>query len=88
MISVSSNGLNNGLIWVTHALPPGDAETTVFPGILRAIDAGNINHELWNSTMNPADNVGSYAKFSSPTIVNGHVYCPTFSNVVQVYGRK
>jgi len=88
MISVSSNGLNNAIIWATHAQPPGDAESSVSAGIVRAIDGSNINHELWNSNMISSDYVGKYAKFASPTIANGHVYVPTFSNAVKVYGLK
>jgi hypothetical protein len=29
-----------------------------------------------------------YAKFSAPTIANGHVYLPTFSGKVVVYGLR
>ena len=66
-----------------------DAEHNVCPAILRAFDASNINKELWNSDQTiTKDAVGSYAKFSSPTIVNGHVYLATFSNSIVVYGIK
>ena len=34
------------------------------------------------------DGAGTYAKFSAPTIANGHVYLPTFSNQVVVYGLR
>jgi len=60
----------------------------VSPGILRAFDASNVTKELWNNNQSPNDNAGKYAKFSSPTIANGHVYLPTFSNQVVVYGIK
>ena len=37
--------------------------------------------------MNPArDRMGSVAKFVGPTVANGKVYVPTFSNTVVVYG--
>jgi len=37
--------------------------------------------------MNPArDGLGDLAKFTSPTIANGKVYVPTFSNRLVVYG--
>lgn len=91
VISVSSNGSidNSGIVWVSHAVPPFDAEHGVRPGILRAFNANDITKELWNSNMNYAiDGGGNYAKFSSPTIANGHVYLPTFSNQVVVYGIK
>jgi hypothetical protein len=32
------------------------------------------------------DGAGLYAKFAPPTIANGRVYLPTFSNKVIVYG--
>jgi len=88
MLSISSNGQNEGIIWATHAVAPGDAEHTVSNGILRAINAKNITQELWNSNLSPSDQLGKYAKFATPTIVNGHVYVATFSNKVQVYGLK
>ncbi len=87
VLSVSSNAGTNGVLWASFAFT-GDAEHTVSPGILRALDANNVTHELWNSDMVASDFVGKYAKFSSPTIANGHVYLGTFSNTVQVYGLK
>ncbi len=89
VISVSSNGSadGTGIVWASYAAT-GDAEHTISPGILRAFDANNITKELWNNNQLPADGAGNYAKFSSPTIANGHVYLPTFSNKVAVYGLK
>ncbi len=91
VISVSSNGNidNSGIVWVAHAIPPYDAEHGVRPGILRAFSATDITKEIWNNQLNAQqDGAGNYAKFSSPTIANGHVYLPTFSNQVVVYGLK
>jgi hypothetical protein len=90
VLSVSSNGSANGtgILWASYAAS-GDAEHTVSPGILRAFDANNITKELWNNTQNASsDYAGFYAKFASPTIADGHVYLPTFSNKVVVYGLK
>lgn len=89
MISVSSNGsvAGSGVVWAAHAAT-GDAEHDVSPGILRAFDANDVTKELWNNNQNAADNAGKYAKFSPPTIANGHVYLSTFSNQVVVYGIK
>jgi hypothetical protein len=89
VISVSSNGAvdGTGIVWTSYAAS-GDAEHTVSPGILRAFDANNITKELWNNSQTPGDGAGSFAKFSSPTIANGHVYLPTFSDQVAVYGLK
>jgi outer membrane protein assembly factor BamB len=88
VLSVSSNGTTagTGILWASYA-SPGDAAHDVIPGILRAFDAADVTKELWNNRQNGArDGAGYYAKFSSPTIANGHVYLPTFSNQVVVYG--
>lgn len=90
VISVSSNGSldGTGIVWASYAAS-GDAEHTVSPGILRAFDANDITKELWNNNaQTAADRSGNYAKFASPTIANGKVYLPTFSNQVGVYGLK
>ncbi len=87
-LSVSSNGIvdGTGIVWATHAL--GDASATVTPGILRAFDANDVSKELWNSSQTPGDALPSYAKFSTATVADGHVYVPTFSGEVLVYGLK
>ena len=90
VLSVSSNGSKDGtgIVWASYAFS-GDAEHTVSPGMLRAFDANDVTKELWNNRQNVArDGAGNYAKFSSPTIANGHVYLPTFSSRVVVYGLR
>jgi len=89
VLSVSSNGSKSGsaILWASYALSD-DANQAVSPGVLRAFDATDVTHELWNNTLTAGDYAGNYAKFSSPTIANGHVYLPTFSNAVVVYGLK
>ncbi len=90
VLSVSSNGsrAGTGILWASYA-SSGDAEHAVSPGILRAFDANDISKELWNNQQNaPRDAAGNYAKFAAPTIANGHVYLPTFSNKVVVYGLQ
>jgi len=88
-LSVSSNGSTpgTGILWALYStdssLPGG-----VGAGVLRAFDANDITKELWDSSQNVTDVLGFYAKFNSPTIANGHVYVPTFSNQVVVYGLK
>lgn len=87
-LSVSSDGTqaDTGILWASYAMS-GDAEHTVSPGILRAYDASDIQKELWNNQQNSSrDGAGYYAKFAPPTIANGHVYLPTFSDQVVVYG--
>lgn len=88
VLSVSSDGAQDGtgILWATHAAS-GDAEHAVRPGILHAFDANDVSKELWNSQQNTLrDGAGNYAKFATPAIANGHVYLPTFSNRVVVYG--
>jgi hypothetical protein len=89
ILSVSSNGSQDGtgILWASYA-SSGDAEHDVSPGILRAFDANDITKELWNNHQKPGDVGGSYAKFAAPTIANGHVYLPTFSDRVVVYGLQ
>jgi len=61
----------------------------VSPVILRAFEANDVARELWNNQQNATrDGADNYTKFSSPTIANGHVYLPTFSNRVVVYGLR
>ncbi len=83
----SNNGADgSGIVWASYAAN-GDANQSVRPGILRAFDANDITRELWNSNQNAGrDAVGNYAKFSAPTIANGKVYLPTFSNQLIAYG--
>ena len=89
LLSVSSNGTlpATGIVWASYA-SSGNANQSVCSGILRAFDANDITKELWNNGQDINDNSGNYAKFSSPTIANGHVYLATFSNQVVVYGLK
>src|SRR4051794_17156740 len=87
-LSVSSNGKKGGtaILWTSHPFF-GDAIDQTRSGILRAFDATDITHELWNSNMfSFRDSIGNFAKFVPPTIVNGKVYMATFSNQVVVYG--
>ena len=88
-LSVSSNGTTagTGILWAAYGTN-ADAGGSIGPGILRAFDANDITKELWNSNQNSGDGLGNYAKFCSPTVVNGHVYMATFSNKVVVYGLK
>ena len=88
VLSVSSNGSadGSGIVWASYAVS-GDAEHDVSQGVLRAFDANDVTKQLWSSLQNAArDGVGNYAKFASPTVANGRVYLPTFSNQVVVYG--
>jgi hypothetical protein len=86
-ITVSSLGglPGTGIVWA--ATTESSALTHIVRGTLRAFDATNLSHELWNSDMNPArDAMGNLAKFEGPVVANGRVYVPTFSNQLDVYG--
>jgi hypothetical protein len=87
-LSLSANGnqAGTGIVWGSGAFT-GNANQTTVSGILRAFDATDLTNELWDSKQNAVrDDVGNYAKFSPPTIANGRVYLPTFSNQLVVYG--
>lgn len=88
ILSLSANGskAGSGIVWATIPLKDNPAGKTV-EGILRAFDASNLSRELWNSKQVAGrDDLGSFAKFCPPTIANGRVYAPTFSNQLVVYG--
>jgi hypothetical protein len=57
-------------------------------GVLHAFNAANVAKELWNSTMNSADQFGNLAKLVVPVVANGKVYVATFSDQLAVYGSK
>jgi hypothetical protein len=55
-----------------------NAEFAVVPGVLRAFDASDLSHEVWNSELNAAqDSAGNFGKFVAPTVANGRVYLAT-----------
>ena len=75
-----------GVLWAS--LPYAeDASFAVISGVLRAFDATDLSHELWNTRLVPArDDLGNFAKYVPPTVANGRVYLPSFSNRLHVYG--
>jgi hypothetical protein len=93
ILSLSADGTRagSGILWAVHSdrtrrCPGGNRFTEYVPGILRAFDAEDLSHELWNSDDTPSDGFGNFAKFAAVTVANGHVYVPTFSGQVVVYG--
>ncbi len=87
-LSVSADGskAGTGIVW-SSAPYDANANWETVPGILRAYDASDLSHEIWDSKRNPGrDDAGMFAKFCAPTIINGKVYLSTFSNQLQVYG--
>jgi outer membrane protein assembly factor BamB len=86
-LSAASDQPDSGLLWVTLPIAL-NANHQVVPGVLRVFDASDVTGELWNSEQTPSrDSFGNLAKFNPPTVVNGKVYVPTFSNQVCVYGK-
>ena len=88
LLSISADGsrAGTGILWSMSTLGPS-ANQAVRPGILRAFDASDVSKELWNSQQDAArDDFGNLAKFNLATVSGGHVYVPTFSNQVVVYG--
>jgi len=89
ILALSANGEQGGtgVLWATVATS-GDAQANPpTPGELRAFDAENLSHELWNSSTNAArDSFGNFAKFVPPVVAQGRVYVATWSNQVAVYG--
>ena len=75
--AVSASGSSNGIVWVVEI---------AYGGTLRAYDASNLANELYNSQMNISrDQLGSFVRFSVPTIANGRVYVGT-ANALVAFG--
>jgi hypothetical protein len=70
-LAVSANGNNNGILWAI--LPTTEADPQA-RGALYALDATNVDTQLWVST-----DYWFATKFTIPTIANGKVYVPTSS---------
>jgi hypothetical protein len=93
MLSLSANGSTAGsaVLWASVPIS-GDANGKSVEGIVRAFDASNVEHELWNSEQEAArDTRGLFAKFCPPVVANGRVYVATFAkagvpNKLVVYG--
>jgi hypothetical protein len=80
--SVSSNGTENGIVWVIK----NDGYTTNGPSVLLAYDATNLANLLYVSSANFArDNPGPAVRFTIPTIANGKVYVGT-NTQLSIYG--
>jgi uncharacterized protein (TIGR03437 family) len=64
--AISANGSSNGIVWVVES---------DYGGTVHAYDASNLANELYNTQMNSTrDRLGSFVRFSVPTIANGRVY--------------
>jgi hypothetical protein len=88
---VSSNGTTpgTGVVWSVYPTL-GNANAAVVHGALVAYDATAVVNgtmkQLFHSDANPANDMGNFAKYSTPVVANGKVYVGTFSNRVVQYG--
>ncbi len=62
--AVSANGTSNGIVW---------AVANATPGILYAFDAGDLSHELYNSSQAGTRDQFNNRRFNTPMIANGTV---------------
>jgi hypothetical protein len=76
--AVSANGTSSAIVW---------AHENSNPAVLHAFDAGNLQHELYNSNQAAGnrDHFGAGNKFITPTIADGKVFVGT-TNSVAVFG--
>jgi hypothetical protein len=90
MISLSSNGANDGIVWAS--IPYGNANTTITPGRLLAYDAQNFGTyadgskqlvPIWDSQDWNIQYL--HNKFNRPVVANGKLYLPTYNGRTDVY---
>ncbi len=75
--TVSANGSAGGIVWLLEG---------GYGGTLHAYDASNVARELYNSQMKASrDSLGSFVRFTVPTVANGKVYAGT-GNSLAVFG--
>ena len=85
-LSANGNTPGTGILWSSMPLSQNGDHGAV-AGVLRAFDADDLSHELWNSVQSQSrDDMGLWPKFSPPTVMNGKVYMGSFSNQLSVYG--
>jgi outer membrane protein assembly factor BamB len=74
--AISANGTANGIVW---------AHENATPAVLHAYDAGDLSHELYNSSQagNGRDQFGPGNKFITPVIADGKVFIGTQSGVAE-----
>ena len=79
---ISSNGTNDGIVWVAHSSPFAWGG----PAVLYAFDATNVGTLLYRSdTQGARDTAGTAVKCTVPVVVNGKVYMAA-QGAVNVYG--
>jgi outer membrane protein assembly factor BamB len=77
--SVSADGSRNAIVWAAE----NGGEEQQGPAVLRAYDANDLAHELYDSNEAPADrdHFGTGNKFITPMIAYGKVYVGTTDGV-------
>lgn len=100
-LSLSANGKIDSTAIIWASLPAKrNALYRLVPGVLRAYPAVPADpskcraakrcvlDELWSSMLGKKKSDFTFAKYASPTVANGRVYLPTFSNKLNVYGLR
>ncbi len=87
---ISANGSGSGIVWMLDHGHPIQDPTGAAPAaaVLRAFDANDITHELYDSSQNPADTPGIGIKFTSPIVANGKVFIGTAHDPLTVTNPK
>jgi hypothetical protein len=81
-LAISANGTatGTGILWASYSLN-GGSDGFSYQGVFSAYNASNLTR-LWSSEDNHArDDLGGWAKWTTPTIANGKVYIPSFGSV-------
>ena len=80
--SLSANGTSDGILWEIDTTNAGSGGAA----ILHAYSAANLANQLYNSSQaGTRDQAGPAVKFTVPTVVDGHVYVGTASEL-DIYG--
>jgi hypothetical protein len=80
--SLSANGTSDAILWEIEAT---NAQFGV-PAVLHAYDANNLGNQLYKSSWaGGRDTAGPAVKFSVPTVVDGHVFVGTATEL-DIYG--
>jgi hypothetical protein len=81
-LSISANGSQDGILWVSMPNNNRDATAGVHRGSLVALDAGDLHH-LWEDQC-----IWYFAKFNPPTVADGRVFLATFAEADPTLARK
>ena len=82
ILSLSADGDTNGILWANAALAAQGSDHLNGAGVLRAYEANDVTHELWDSNLAPdRDSPGRVSKNAPPTVVNGKVYLASFGTL-------